>query len=158
MDYTYGVKWDTRGKMGHHCPILPLWTCLYCRAPTVREKPGKSGNSEITLRPLKVREFHTFYSKSRKSLWILYHLGSIRIIFVAVPTSALHICFSVLTVHSHHFCGPILRGASLTGPHYGLSPLDISFLKSLWYQCNFIAVRPTTRLRQLQLWGEESGV
>ena len=125
-------------------------------------RSGKNRESQgirkLRSRPLKVREFQTFYSKSGKSPWILYHLGSIRIIFVPGPTSVLHICFPILTVHSHRFCGPILRGANLTGPHYGLSSLDIIFPNSLWYQCNYIAARPTPRLRQPQLWGEESGV
>ena len=125
-------------------------------------RSGKNREShgiwKLRSRPLKVREFHTFYSKSGKSPWILYHLGSIRIIIVAIPTSVLRICFPVLTARSQCFCVPVMYCPNLTGSHCGLSTLDISFPKSLWYQCNSIAARPTPRLRQPQLWGKESGV
>ena len=134
------------------------WLLFITGLPRSGKNRESQGIRKLRSRPLKVREFHAFYSKSGKSPWILYHLGSIRIIFVPIPTSVLRICFPVLTVHSHRVCGPILRGANLTGPHYGLSSLDISFPNSLWYQCNFIAARPTPRLCQPQLWGEDSGV
>ena len=134
------------------------WLLFITGLPRSGKNRESQGIRKLRSRPLKVREFHAFYSKSGKSPWILYHLGSIRIIFVPIPTSVLRICFPVLTVHSHRVCGPIVRGANLTGPHYGLSSLDISFPNSLWYQCNFIAARPTPRLRQPQLWGEDSGV
>ena len=138
------------------------WLWLNTLRLTGLPRSGKNRESQgirkLRSRPLKVREFYTFYSKSGKSPWILYHLGSIRIIIVAIPTPVLRICFPVLTARSQCFCGPILHCPNSTGSHCGLSSLDISFPKSLWYQCNFIAARPTPRLRQPQLWGKESGV
>ena len=62
-----------------------------------------------------------------------------------LPTMVLRICLPILTAWSHCFCGPILHGPNLTGSHCGLSTLDISFPKSLWYQCNFIAARAGLR-------------
>ena len=98
------------------------WSIYKYRAPTVREKPGIR---KLGSRPFKVREFHTFYSKSGKSPWILYHLGSIRVIIVAIPSSVLRICFPVLTARSDCFCGPILHCPNLTGSHCELSTLDL---------------------------------
>ena len=109
-------------------------TWLVTGLPRSGKNRESQGIRKLRSRPLKVREFHTFYSKSGKSPWILYHLGSIRIIFVPVPTSMLRISFPVLTVHSHHFAGlfcavPIWRVlttdclhlTSVFQTHYGTS-------------------------------------
>ena len=137
---------------------LLLMPWLFAGLPRSGKNRESQGIRKLRSRPLKICEFCTFYSKSGKSPWILYHLGSIRIIIVAIPTSVVRICFPVLTARSQCFCGPILHCHNLTGSHCGLSTLDISFPKSLWYQCNFIAARPTPRLHQPQPWGKESGV
>ena len=101
--------------------IRARWSLTNARLPWSRKTWESQGIRKLCSRPLKVREFHTFYSKSGKSLWILYHLGSIRMNMVTIPTSVLHICFPILTVCSHCFCWPIFHGRNLTGSHYGLS-------------------------------------
>ena len=92
------------------------------------KKPGKSGNSDITLPALESQGIpHVLFKIQEKcvnSVSSRQHQKNIRRRPDFCPAH-----FPVLTVHYHRFCGPILRGANLTDPHYGLSPLDISFQK-----------------------------
>ena len=141
--------WNDVAQAFH--PEFPWWSddLLFAqvRAPTVRGKTGKSGNSEITLPALESQGIPNvlfkIQEKSVNSVSSRQHQNNYR----------RHL-FPVLTVHSR-FCGPILHGPNLTGSHYGLSALDINFPKSLWYQCN---LSRRVRLRQPQQRGAEFGV
>ena len=113
------------------------------RAPTVREKPGKSGNSEITLPALESQGIpHVLFKIREKSVNFVLsrqHQNNIR---PRPDFRAAH-----LFPRSNGPFSSFLRAYFARCQFDGSSLRTVftwhHFPNSLWYQCNFIAARPT---------------